>query len=142
MKMAKASEADLSMAMDLANALESLGRYRYFPQAMGAPGADDGESFDEDDAEDCKRALGNLLGLVARGSLFRVVFGMAVVCDPRNEVVDPDADTLEVHSKVAAADKDAERWRKLCACGGWPDTEAAMNGATPEEFDKLADALL
>jgi hypothetical protein len=33
----------------------------------------------------------------------RVVFGMAVVLDPRNEVVDPDADTLEIHPKYAAA---------------------------------------
>jgi hypothetical protein len=27
------------------------------------------------------------------------VWGMTVLLDPRNEIVDPDADTLEIHPK-------------------------------------------
>ena len=34
---------------------------------------------------------------------------------------------------------DAERWRWLRQCQGWPESGAAMIGATPEDFDKLAD---
>ena len=36
-----------------------------------------------------------------------------VMLDPRNEVVDPDADRLEMHPKFDAAAKDAERYRLL-----------------------------
>ena len=42
---------------------------------------------------------------------------------------------------AAGSVRSAERWRKLRACGGWPETEMAMLGATPEDFDKLADSL-
>lgn len=35
--------------------------------------------------------------------------------------------------------KDAERWRWLRKQGGWPDSEAAVIGATPEDFDRMAD---
>ena len=141
MKMAKASEADLQMAMDLSNALESLERCRYFPQAMAGPDADDGERFDEDDAEDCKRALGYLLGLSARASLSRVVFGMAIVCDPRNEVVDPDADTLEAHPKVAAAEKNAERycWLRDTSTSTWPSFQDQWR-MTADQCDATIDS--
>lgn len=37
--------------------------------------------------------------------------------------------------------RDAERWRKLRIQGGWPDTEASMSGASPEDFDRMIDGL-
>jgi hypothetical protein len=99
MKMARASNADIDAALAVSRILEDLER-RHMP-------CDDKDSaiewFDRDDAEQCKRALGMLLDAAARGSIFRVTFGMTVVLDPRNELLDPDADTLEKHPKTMAA---------------------------------------
>lgn len=101
MKMAKASEADLKMAMDLTNALESLERYRCFPDAL-RPDPDDMAGFDEDNADHCREVLEHLLKLVRSASLMRVVFGCAVMLDPENKCVDPDADTIEHHPDALA----------------------------------------
>ena len=38
--------------------------------------------------------------------------------------------------------EDAIRWRWFRQQQGWPDTEAAMMGAKPEQFDAMADAEL
>lgn len=102
MKMAKASEADLKMAMDLCNALDSLtSRWgARMPEAIEQPrGTSDTEYFDADDSEQCKRVVAYLLKLAGSASLMRVVWGMAVLLDPRNEIVDPGSDVLEIHPK-------------------------------------------
>jgi hypothetical protein len=102
MKMAKASEADLNMAMELVGALDVLGQ-RWCPampeSIENLKDEDEREIFDRDDDAQCGRALRYLLDRADRASLARVVWGMVVVCDPRNEVIDPEADTLEVHPK-------------------------------------------
>lgn len=104
MKMAKASEADLNMAMELASAFESLGS-RWVPAMPDAieklEDDQEHEGFDRNDDAQCGRALRYLLDLTDRASLGRVVWGMVVVCDPRNELLDPEADTVEVHPKFA-----------------------------------------
>lgn len=100
MKMAKASEADLNMAIRLCEAFESLNRYGHM---IGDDEDDEPVSFDIDSSEDCKRALHALFDIYETGSLMRVVWGMAVLLDPSNEIVDPDSDVLEVHPKFAAA---------------------------------------
>ncbi|NDY93436.1 hypothetical protein [Ideonella livida] len=97
MKMAKASEADLNMAMDLAGMLDNLG-HRHCPAMPAVIARNDGdEDFDRDDDEQCGRALRALLETADRGSLFRVVYGAAVMLDPRNKLVDPGADSIEHH---------------------------------------------
>lgn len=91
MKMAKASERDIEMALELSRTIEELMK-GYFP--------DDGEDvviFDPQDPYDCHKAIDLIFEIACKGSLFRVVFGMAVVLDPRNEVVDPGSDVLELH---------------------------------------------
>lgn len=133
MKMAKASEADLRMALDLTTALESLERYRSMPSAS-QDSADDAneepEPFDRDDPEDCKKALNTLLDIVARGSLFRVTFGMLVLLDPKNKVVDPNKDILELHpdhvksTAEAKGDEDGIALR-----GGVHKTTTVVEGA-------------
>ncbi len=35
--------------------------------------------------------------------------------------------------------EDAYRWRWLRMQGGWPDSEAAMMNALPDDFDRMAD---
>lgn len=107
MKMAKASQADIEMAMELANALEALSSRwgTTMPEkiAKGQTGEDRDEAFSLDDHEHCRRVCEYLINLGRSASLFRVVMGMAVVLDPRNELLDPDADTLEVHPRIQAA---------------------------------------
>jgi hypothetical protein len=98
MKMAKASEADLEMAFDLCNALESISGH-WNPcmpkQIERLQNGEEVESFDVDDAEQCKRVVQYLIELTNSASLVRVVFGMAVLLDPKNKIVDPNSDTLE-----------------------------------------------
>ena len=95
MKMAKACEADLSMAMTLANYLDAIDR-GHMPDAL----SEDPESIeylDYADREQYARLHAGLQLLLRTGSIFRVVWGMAVVCDPANECIDPNADTIEHH---------------------------------------------
>jgi hypothetical protein len=61
------------------------------------------ERFDRDNDAQCGRAMRYLLGLADQASLIRVVFGAAVMLDPRNKLVDPDADTIEHHPDVDSA---------------------------------------
>lgn len=112
MKMAKASEADLDMAMELCGALDVLtGHWPTLPAALMKP-ADDGaqaDDFDCDDDRQCGAVLRHLLAIAERASLMRVVWGAAVMLDPNNRCVDPDADTIEHHpaAKVGLAAKHA-----------------------------------
>ncbi len=105
MKMAKASEADLSMAEELVAALDALG-HRWCPCMPTAiqklKGDDDSEPFDREDDEQCGRAMRHLLDLVDSASLFRVVWGMVVLLAPQNRCVDPAADTIEHHPDAEA----------------------------------------
>jgi hypothetical protein len=104
MKMAKASEADMSMAIEMAQALDALtNRWTpMMPEAIDQGGEEENERFDIDDETQCRRVVEYLLELADRASLFRVVFGMAVLLDPRNQCVDPDADTIEHHPDAKA----------------------------------------
>lgn len=102
MKMAKANEADIQMAMDLANMLDTLG-HRHCPAMPAVIARNDGdEDFDRDDDDQCGRALRVLLETADRASLFRVVWGCAVMLDPANRCVDPAADTIEHHPDAQA----------------------------------------
>lgn len=135
MKMAKASQADLDMAMDLAAMLDTLG-HRHCPAMPTVIARNDGdEQFDIDDAEQCSRALRALLETADRGSLFRVVWGAVVMLDPRNKLVDPGADTIERHPDGIANAKDAERYRWLRA-QNWNDGLLAVV-ADPKDAVKL-----
>jgi hypothetical protein len=107
MKMAKASMADMEMALKLCGAFNAL--------ENGDLPAFDGDTdpglFDEHDDEQAAMAMRQLLNIVCGGSLERVIWGMHVLMDPENKLVDPDADTLERHPDDIAAAKDAERYR-------------------------------
>ena len=106
MKMAKASEQDMLMALDLANALDALaGRWgSVMPEKIARPTDEEGhEAFDIDDHEDCRRVIEHLIDLARSASLFRVAFGMTVLLDPRNKIMNPDTDTLEHHPETVAA---------------------------------------
>ena len=96
MKMAKASELDLSNAMEVCRSIESMtGNFsQSVPEGCHRPA--DGDYFEELDLENhgqCKRILRHLMRF-DRG-LSRVVYGCAVMLDPANKFVDPAADTIE-----------------------------------------------
>lgn len=104
MKMAKASEADLDMAMELCGAIEALtSSWPTLPSGL-CKSADDerADAFDCDDDRQCGTVLRHLLAIAERASLMRVVFGCAVMLDPRNKCVDPNADTIEHHPDAKA----------------------------------------
>jgi hypothetical protein len=99
MKMARASEADIEASLEILRHLEALER-GFMPEVGDG---DEIEWFAPEDPDDCQRALRAILDASAKGSIFRVVFGMAVVLDPRNELLDPGADTIEMHPKIVKA---------------------------------------
>lgn len=98
MKMAKASEADLDMAMELISVLDDI-ESGYFPGRFGDQESESSERIDTYDRQQYDRLIDNLRRLLKRGSVGRVIMGMAVVCDPSNECIDPDAPTIEHHPK-------------------------------------------
>lgn len=150
MKMAKADEADLNMAMELSGALDSLtGWIPAVPDAVAKTESDDDyERFDRDNREQCVRVLNYLLDVADRASLMRVVWGAAVMLDPNNKLVDPAAETIEHHPETLAALKDAERYRKLRDENEWGEDVAIGCGSAwemlgelhGENFDRFVDA--
>lgn len=95
MKMAKASMADLDMAMTLANYCDAISR-GHMPDDL----SEDEEMIewlDSSDRERYARLLHGLQELLDKGSISRVIWGMVTICDRRNKCLDPDADTLEIH---------------------------------------------
>lgn len=136
MKMAKASTADMEMALKLCSALEAMDR-RFFPD--GAEGDNDPEDFDCNDDAHCGKALRHVLDILHGGSIGRVIWGMYVMLDPANKVVDPDADTLEDHPETLAAMKDAERYRWLRDQPMYP-TWKLVAAASGEQRDAAIDA--
>jgi len=120
MKMAKASEQDMECANQVASFLESLLK-GWMPNSLLAD-PDSCEIFDKEDPDDCQRALQLLLAIAESGSMQRVTLGMGVLLDPINKLVDPDADTLELHPDLAlaqhaAALQAANDWQPVTASG-------------------------
>ncbi len=149
MKMAKASLEDIEMTLELCLSLECLEK-GYLPAALAGEDEESPIWYDED--EDGDRVVQHLLAILRKGSAFRVAFGMAVLLDPRNEVVDPDSDCLEMHPRFAAAMEDAERYRYLRGDEGptstrWPRWDVrhwngVWNTVHGEEMDAAVDAAM
>ncbi|WP_186269982.1 hypothetical protein [Burkholderia gladioli] len=103
MKMARASEADVTAALEVTRIIGDIEK-GYMPVLdSDEDETDDVTFFDRDDPAQCQRVLGAILDAADKGRIFRVVFGMTVVLDPRNELLDPDADTIEKHPKIVEA---------------------------------------
>ena len=113
MKLAKASKTDLKAAMDINYTLESISNQwePVIPATLNNNSEEDPEPFDIEDGNQCRRVLKHLIGLADRSKLARVVFGMAVLLDPVNKVIDESADSLEFHPQREKDEKDAARWR-------------------------------
>lgn len=147
MKMAKASEADLAMAFDLSRIIEDI-ESGYCPlQAMEDTESEDIEWLDTTDANQMGRLIDLIKSTARKGSIFRVTFGMAVVCDKRNELLDPDADTLEAHPKFLQMSDDIPRLQGearvmldlLSEALGVIDTIEPECATAQEQLDALKD---
>lgn len=135
MKMAKASEADLKMALELASMLEGFER-GHFPVDEDA---EDYEPFYDDNPEHCLRAMEMILYKLQLGSLSRVVFGMSVLLDPKNEAVDPACDYLENHPKVRMHNELVEALRAVMDTTGVRHMQAGLaNGIGTKHPDGIA----
>lgn len=112
MDMEKASERDMRAAVELSAALDALG-HRLVPTMPCAIASvargEKAEAFDRDDDAQCGRALRHLLDIADRASLSRVVWGMVVVLDPKNKIVDPSSDVLRIHPDVRGDLKAADQ---------------------------------
>lgn len=150
MKMARASQADVDAAIDVTRILSELEK-GYMPSSDEDEG-DETEFFDRDDPEQCQKALCMLLDAADKGSILRVTWGMVVVLDPDNELLDPEADAIEMHPKIVAAlESRAPRTEVVGAVPeGWklvpiePTVSMVVDGfeswpdpifSTPEEWD-------
>lgn len=96
MKMAKATERDMEAALALCRALEAL-QEGHLPDEMTDPESEEVVWYDE--RIHAAKVVDFLRRLTGSTSLFRVCFGMTVLLDPENELVDPDARTLEAHPR-------------------------------------------
>lgn len=124
MKMAKASQADIDAAIQLHQFLRAMSQGRSAPEVVdefGYTGYDDLLERQAADVEFALRAYEN-------GDLFRVVWGMQTLLDPRNEVVDPNLPHLELHPKHEQAARELEA---LCK---------AKNEAVDERDEARAEA--
>lgn len=117
MKMAKASQADLDLAMKITSALEAIER-GLMPDAISE---DDeaAEWFDIDDHKDCKRVLEHLLDESKKGSLARVTWGMFIICDEDNKILDPAVDHLALHPDLSDAGKMRQERDELLESLDW-----------------------
>ena len=145
MKMAKASAEDLRMAMDVANVLDDI-ESGFFPYKFQDEESEYGERIDTDDRDQYERLIDGLQRLLVQGSIFRVIFGMAVVCDPANECIDPDADSIEHHPKrlIAEQQRDEllaalEALTKRCAMD-WCNFKPEFMPPESELYIPLVDA--
>ena len=116
MKMAKASQKDIDAAGELMQILETIDRRFGGPWPTDGPESleaaiTDGD-FDEDKPEHLQGLYNSLAALLRRAPNFhgRVIGGMChVILYDKNEIVDPEVDTLELHPKLQKALEDAER---------------------------------
>lgn len=123
MKMAKATEADLDMAMELCNVVDGLGNHwPTLPDALCPDSEESNDRFYREDDAQCGLVLRHLLDVADRGSLMRVIWGCSVMLHPANKCVDPSADTIEHHPDAVAGLK-AKEPRPLAE---WQESDGAV----------------
>ena len=108
MKMDKASERDINAAGDAMSVLSDISR-GYYPKRDGDECKD--MFFDEEDPKHLRKFydLMNATLEAAQGWPTRVIGGMCyVILFDKNQIVDPDADVLELHPRFAQVAKERD----------------------------------
>lgn len=115
MKMAKASPEEIEAGIRIVGILDSIDS-GYYPLAAGVDEDDEAPTFfDEDDPAHLRHFYDQVKATLdsAPGWPGRVIFGFAVIADPRNKMLDPNADTLEFHPAIKAALDAKDAWRPV-----------------------------
>jgi len=97
---AKTSERDINMAIDLCGILDSLER-GFMPVSAAEDGDNEDAEFDRDNPNDCRIALNLIIETLRAGSIGRVVWGMAALVNPESKLLDPDADIIKPHPSLS-----------------------------------------
>jgi hypothetical protein len=103
MKMALASDEDLSAAYELLGLLDSVDR-GYYPAAEDEEGAP--MFLDEDDPDHLRRIharLKEILGRHGSGAMLRVIGGFSTLRSEKNQFLDLTKDTVELHPRIIKA---------------------------------------
>jgi len=103
MNIAKASERDINMALDLCGILESIER-GFMPVSTTENGNDEDAEFVCDNHDDCRVVLNLIIDTLRAGSIGRVIWGMAALVNPESKLLDPDADILKPHPSLIRID--------------------------------------
>lgn len=101
MKMAKASQNDLEIGLAITSVIESCDR-GVMPADL-CDDSDDYEDFDRCDPDQCFEVLNHILDIAGKGSLARVTWGMFIICDETNKILDPNVDHLALHPDLSDA---------------------------------------
>ena len=149
MKMVKATEKDIAAAGELLGILDTIDR------RFGGPWATDGpesleqalgdKAFDADSREHLQGLYNSLAKLLRQAPNFhgRVIGGMCyVILYDKNQIVDPDADCLELHPKLTGAMKDAERYRLLRRGQHWSVIDGIGGTLRADALDAAVDAAM
>ncbi len=100
MKQAKPTDEDIQKSIELTVAIDGLSSWgAVVPDAISFE-PELGEFFDINNNDQCSRVLKYLIDLSSGSSLNRVVFSCAIMANPKNELIDPNRDTLEFHPKI------------------------------------------
>lgn len=101
MKVAKPSPRDLDAALDLLGLLDAISR-DYYPTDPSQPDDDAPTFIDHESLEHLQHVLQQLRGVLDKAPGFqgRVLFGAAMLMDPRNRVLNPDLDYIALHPRL------------------------------------------
>lgn len=104
MKMARASDEDMRALLDVVSIIEAVAK-GWMPELEAEDDLDgpDDDFFDIDDPDHCRYIVEMLLRAEERGGLFRAAFGLTVLLNPKNELVDPHLDHIAKHPNIINA---------------------------------------
>lgn len=103
MKIAKASQNDLEIGLAITSAIEACERGVMPADLCDDEDADDYEDFDRCDPNKCFEVLNHILDIAGKGSLARVTWGMFILLDQENKLLDPNVDHLALHPELSDA---------------------------------------
>jgi hypothetical protein len=91
-----------------------------------------------------RKATANELRLFCRTNQMHTAYGIATADDAMIiQSVDKVMELVDqIKQERGQADQDAQRYKWLREQRGWPESEAAMMGISPEGFDETIDALM
>lgn len=104
MKIAKPDAADLDAALNLMGLLDTVSK-GYYPSDPDNEDANEPLMFDEDNPEHLKKLWARLKQCLDKAPGFqgRVIFGGVTLMDPRNRIIDDQADVLQLHPTLVRA---------------------------------------